>query len=118
MPASCLTSFLQIWRYFHLADNAVAIHRGADGFEKIYRVRNYLNIILRNIQDEYRLAKNIAIDETMVPHKGKLAFKQDIKSKPTKWGIKLWVLSEATTVMFIGSKYALERNMDSNRKNT
>lgn len=40
---------------------------------------------------------NIAIDETMVPHKGKLAFKQYIKNKPTKWGVKLWVLSEATT---------------------
>lgn len=91
------TRFLQIWRYFHLADNAVAIPRGTDGFDKIYRVRNFLNIILINIRDEYRLGMNIAIDETMVPHKGKLAFKQYIKNKPTKWGIKLWVLSEATT---------------------
>ncbi|KAL9967433.1 hypothetical protein ACROYT_G025655 [Oculina patagonica] len=89
------TRFLQIWRYFHLADNAVAIPRGAGGFDKIYRVRSYLNIILTNIRDEYRLEKNIAIDETMVAHKGKLAFKQYIKNKPTKWGIKLWVLSEA-----------------------
>ena len=32
----------------------------------------------------------------MVPHKGRLAFKQYIKNKPTRWEIKLWVLSEAT----------------------
>ena len=92
------TRFLQIWRYFHLTDNSTAIPRGADGHDKIYRVREYLNIILGNIREEYRLEQNIVIDETVVAHKGKLAFKQYIKSKPTKWGIKLWVLCEATYV--------------------
>ena len=43
------------------------------------------------------MQKNISIDETMVPHKGKLNFKQHIKNKPVKWGIKLWVLCEAKT---------------------
>ena len=66
---------LQIWCYCPLADNSTTIPRGADGFDKLYRVREYLNIILRSIQQEYRLAKNNAIDETMVPDKGKLSFK-------------------------------------------
>lgn len=39
----------------------------------------------------------VSIDETMVPHKGRLSFKQYIKNKPIRWGIKLWVLCEATT---------------------
>lgn len=89
---------LQIWCYRHLADNSTtAIPRGADGFDKLYHVREYLNIILRSIQQEYRLAKNIAIDETMVADKGKLSFKQYIKTKSTKWDLKLWVLCEATS---------------------
>jgi len=29
----------------------------------------------------------------MIPYKGRLAFKQYIKNKPTKWGIKVFVLS-------------------------
>ena len=33
----------------------------------------------------------------MVPHKGRLSFKQYIKNKPVRWGIKLWVLCEAKT---------------------
>ena len=33
----------------------------------------------------------------MVPHKGRLSFKQYIKNKPVKWGIKLWVLFESKT---------------------
>ena len=33
----------------------------------------------------------------MVPHKGRLSFKQYIKNKPVNWGIKLWVLCESKT---------------------
>ena len=33
----------------------------------------------------------------MVPHKGRLSFKQYIKNIPIRWGIKLWVLCEAKT---------------------
>lgn len=88
---------LQMWCYCHLADNSTAIPRGADGFDKLYHVREYLNIILRSIQQEYRLAKNIAINDTKVADKGKLSLKQYIKTKSTKWDLKLWVLCEATS---------------------
>ena len=33
----------------------------------------------------------------MVPHKGRLSYKQYIKNKPIRWGIKLWVLCETKT---------------------
>lgn len=42
------TRFLQIWCYFHLADNCSAVPRGEPGLDKIYRVRQFLNLILRN----------------------------------------------------------------------
>ena len=77
------TRFLQIWRYFHLADNSVAPPVGDPGYDKLYRVREFLNIISRTISREYKLSRDIAIDETMVPHKGRLSFKQYIKNKPT-----------------------------------
>ena len=32
----------------------------------------------------------------MIPFKGRLAFKQYMKDKPTKWGIKVFVLADAT----------------------
>ena len=32
----------------------------------------------------------------MIPFKGRLTFKQYMKNKPTKWGIKVFVLSDAT----------------------
>ena len=87
------TQFLQILQYFHLADSAAAPRE--EGYDKLYRVREFLNIVSVNIEREYNLSRDISIDETMVPHKERLAYKQYIKSKPTKWGIKVRVLSEA-----------------------
>ena len=91
------TRFFQIWRYFHLADNTQSLPREDPRFDKIYRVREFLDIIVRNAQHLYRLDQDVSIDETMVPHKGRLSFKQYIKNKPVRWGIKLWVLCEAKT---------------------
>ena len=38
----------------------------------------------------------MTIDEAMIPFKGRLSFKQYMKAKPTKWGIKAFVLSDTT----------------------
>ena len=32
----------------------------------------------------------------MIPFKGRIGFKQYMKDKPTKWGIKVFVLADAT----------------------
>ena len=39
----------------------------------------------------------VSIDERMVQNKGRYAFRQYIKDKPTKWGMKLWVIADAGT---------------------
>ena len=77
--------------------NSKAAAPGTVGHDKIYRIWNFLTIISRNVEREYRLSRDISIDETMVPHKGRLSFKQYIKNKPKRWGIKLWVLCQADT---------------------
>ena len=38
----------------------------------------------------------MTIDEAMIPFKGRLGFKQYMKDKPIKWGIKVFTLSDAT----------------------
>ena len=43
----------------------------------------------------YNLNREITVDEAMIQFKGRLGFKQYIKSKPTKWGIKVFVLADA-----------------------
>jgi len=88
------TFFFQIWGYFHLAAAP-----GTVGHDKIYRFWKLLIIIITNVEREYRLSRDISINETMVLHKGRLSFKQYtcIKNKPTRWGIKRWVSCEDET---------------------
>jgi len=60
----------------------------------LFKVRKFLDLIVplsRNITQE-----NVSIDEAMIPFKGRLRFKQYMKDKPTKWGIKVFVLADAT----------------------
>ena len=39
------------------------------------------------------------IDEAMIPFKGRLGFKQYLKDKSTKWGIKVWILADSINCM-------------------
>ena len=41
---------------------------------------------------------NISTDERMVAFKGRIAMKQCIKDKPTKWGFKVRVLSSSDSL--------------------
>ena len=49
---------------------------------------------------EYTLHKPVTIDEVMISFKVCLGFKQYLKDKPLKWGIK-FVLSDSTNDIYI-----------------
>ena len=78
------THFQQILRYLHLADNAHQIPADQSGHDKLYKVRNLLDILSRQFQSNYTPTEYITIDEAMIPFKGRLGFKQYMKDKPTK----------------------------------
>jgi hypothetical protein len=42
-----------------------------------------------------RPGPEVTMDEAMVSFEGRLSFLQYLKDKPTKWGIKIWVLRDA-----------------------
>ena len=48
------------------------------------------------------------IDEAMIPYKGHRGFKQYMKDKPTKWGMKLVRLETAT---YIGFRFTWVRSV-------
>ena len=41
--------------------------------------------------------RNLSVDETMIPYKGRVHFKQYMKAKPVKWGVKAWAMCESDT---------------------
>ena len=86
-----LVKFEQIFRYLHLVDNS------RDGtHDKLFKVRDFVDLVSTPFSAHYTLHQPMTIDEAMIPFKGRLTFKQYMKNKPTKWGIKVFVLSDAT----------------------
>ena len=66
------------------------------GHDKLFKVRNLLDLLMYKFDKEYNLHQEFTVDEAMKPvFKGRLALKQYMKDKPTKWGIKAFVLYNA-----------------------
>ncbi|XP_065891659.1 piggyBac transposable element-derived protein 4-like [Dysidea avara] len=76
-------TFEQIWRFLHLADNQLD-----DKTDKLFKVRPFLDLVTAQFSAQYTLHQPVTIDEVMIPYKGRLTFKQYMKNKPAKWGIK------------------------------
>ncbi|KAJ8912354.1 hypothetical protein NQ315_014721 [Exocentrus adspersus] len=51
---------------------------------------NTINLLHQNFQDLYTIGKEMVIDESMVPWRGRLSFRQYIPGKRHKYGVKLF----------------------------
>jgi len=85
--------FLAIWKFWHIVDEQ---DNSIDKTDKIYKLRPALEHILRKFRHYYYPGQTLSLDEGMVPFKGRLAIKQYCKDKPTKWGIKVFLLTDST----------------------
>ena len=87
--------FELILRFLHLNDTSSAPTRGEPGYDKLYKVRPFLDILLTNFRNKYVPNQQISIDESMISFKGRLSFIQYLPKKPHKWGMKAWVLADS-----------------------
>ena len=75
-----------------------------DPQNKLRKVESFIEDFKKLCKELYVPHKYVAIDECMVKSRHGAGFHQFIKDKPTKWGIKLWVLADSSngyTVDFI-----------------
>ncbi|KAJ8416172.1 hypothetical protein AAFF_G00381940 [Aldrovandia affinis] len=86
--------FAMIWRYLHLQDNQA---NDVDRSDKLWKLRWFLNYLTSQFQSLYEVNGYVTVDESMVKFKGRLAFHQYLPLKPTKWGVKVWVMAESST---------------------
>jgi len=91
------TKFEQIYRFLHLANNDDRPRDdNPENRDKLFNIRKLADLLLASFQRNYVPHQTIKIDEAMIPFKGHLSFKQHMKDKPTKLGIKVFILSDAT----------------------
>ena len=68
----------------------------AEKGEKSRKVHTFIAYFKTRYRSFYQPTQNVAIDERMVKPRHRSGIRQYIKDKPTKRGIKLWVLADSS----------------------
>ena len=97
----CRDRFQSILANFHITDNSKAVARGEPGFDPLYKLRPIVTK-LNSFSDIYKPEKDLSFDEATCGWKGKLRFRVYNPAKPTRFGIKLYQVCEASTGYCIG----------------
>lgn len=79
--------FLTILKYLHFSDNKTC--RIEDPLNKI---KDIMEEIISTFKSTIKLGKTVVIDESMILWRGRLRFRQYIKGKRHKYGIKVYKL--------------------------
>lgn len=77
----------------HFNDSSRKPKQGAENFHRLYKIRLVLSQLNRKFQEIYSPSQNISVDEGMIA-KGRLSFRQYVPAKPTKYGIKVWMVAD------------------------
>uniref|UniRef100_A0A0A9W581 PiggyBac transposable element-derived protein 4 n=2 Tax=Lygus hesperus TaxID=30085 RepID=A0A0A9W581_LYGHE len=78
--------FINILRFLHFSSNETT---RTDG---LYKIRNIRNMLIRNFQEYMNLGENMVIDETTIPFRGRLFFRQNKPKKSHKYRAKVYKL--------------------------
>ena len=99
--------FQNILKFWHFRDNEL------DRTSMLYKV-NPLTIFQRKNVEHLCPDEHLSLDESMVLWRGRLLFRQYIKNKRHKYGVKFFELCESQGIILKVSIYSRERYNDPN----
>ena len=67
--------FEELSQYLHFTNSETEPPRGDANFDRLFKIRPILSIVLNNIQNAYEPSKNLSVDEAMIAFKGRLSFR-------------------------------------------
>lgn len=90
--------FLAISANFHMSNPSEDAENdrkiGTKDYDHLHKVRPLYDMLRTCCMTVYHPRQHIAVDERMVATKARLSIKQYMKAKPTKWGLKFFVLAD------------------------
>lgn len=89
--------FELIQTFLHFNNSEEQVPREQEGFNPLFKIQPLLDIVDPTYRQYYCPRMELSLDESMVKFKGRIFFRQYLPAKPTKWGIKEFVLAEAKT---------------------
>lgn len=65
--------------------------------DKLAPIRDIFDGFVSNCKKAYNPGEHLCVDEQLVPFRGKAPFRVYMKSKPDKYGLKIWALADCVT---------------------
>ncbi len=97
--------FLILLRLLHFCDNEQPEKKN-----RLYKIDMVIKEVKENFRQNFIPFENLCIDESMVSFRGRVAFRQFIRTKRHRFGIKLFVLSDVETnyvldfIVYVGKR--------------
>jgi len=85
----CISRFTEISRCLHFIDNASV---PANNKNRFLKLGTFLPNILKKFEDFIVPGEFLCIDESLMPYKGRLSFKQYVPSKRARFGVLFYAL--------------------------
>ncbi|XP_026819020.1 piggyBac transposable element-derived protein 4-like [Rhopalosiphum maidis] len=82
--------FQLLLRFFHLANNDEILDH-----DRLGKIRPLVDMLMKTYNDAKIPGENVVIDESMIPFRGRLIFRQYLPNKSSKYGIKLYKLCDS-----------------------
>ncbi|KAH9378961.1 hypothetical protein HPB48_018117 [Haemaphysalis longicornis] len=93
-----LDRFEAIHPCLHINDNLQAKPRGTDAYDRLFKVRPILDLLKENMR-KVAPEQCESIDKQIIPFKGRSTLKQYFKSKPHKWGYKVFTPASSSGII-------------------
>lgn len=85
--------------------------------DKLAPIRDIFNIFVENCKKSYQPNINLTVDEQLVSFRGRCSFRVYMKSKPVRYGIKIWALSDSENAYSLNLQVYLGKTGNTAEKN-
>ncbi|CAL4076351.1 unnamed protein product, partial [Meganyctiphanes norvegica] len=85
--------------YLHFANNDNMPDKGTPGYDRIYKIRPFLDLLNSRFND-IPMSEQLSVDEQMIPYSGTRGPRYYVKGKPNPWGFKAWVLADSMGIVY------------------
>ena len=96
--------FYLLQKFFHFNDNEDPNYNANDeNHDRLHKVRPLIDLLYSQFRSVYTSGKHLSVDESLILYKGRLHFKQYIRTKRARFGVKLYELtmSDGITLDFL-----------------
>ena len=90
-------TFQSIMSNLQVSDSTLDLPHSHPLHDKLCKIRSFLDMMDKNFKQSYKCGRDLSFDEGCCPFKGRLKFKCYNPSKPNKWHIKIFEVSDART---------------------